>query len=95
MTTITLEEKTREALEMNAACRGLTLPDYLALIAKSDGSPSGSSVGVDRLLADVLGPILAEARQATFVPRQPSTNPVKSGFDAALTEKFRKQGFNL
>lgn len=95
MTTITLEEKTREALEMNAACRGLTLPDYLALIAKSDGSPQGSSVGADRSLADVLGPILAEARQATFVPRQPSTDSAKSGFDAAMIEKYRKQGFNL
>ena len=95
MSTITVDDKIRKALEMNAAYRGLTLPDYLKLIAKTDATTHLEAGAVDRSLAEVLGPILAEARQKTFEPRQASVDPSKAGFDAAMTEKYRKQGFNL
>jgi hypothetical protein len=91
MSTITVDDKIREALELNAAYRGLTLSDYLKLIATTD-APARTA---ERSLTEILAPVLAEARLSTPEPRSAPADPLKAGFDAAMTEKYRKQGFNL
>lgn len=54
MSTITMDDKIREASRMNAACRGLTLPDYLELIATTDASTHPEAGAAERSLAEML-----------------------------------------
>ena len=94
MSTITIDDETREALEASAAEHGMSLPDYLRLVAGTYSRPGGNSAD-GRSLAESLAPAILAAGRKKHEPRPASADTSKAAFDAVMTEKYRKQGFNL
>ncbi len=93
MSSIQVEDDVRAALEANAAARGLSLSNYLALLARQETSAKTPS-NTDSL-AELLCPIIAEAKGKVLHPRTPPCDASKSQFHEIMTEKYRKQGFNV
>jgi hypothetical protein len=93
MSSIQIEDHVRVALESIAAAKGLSLSDYLAAVAASDSATALPPT--QQSLADLIAPIIAEARINRAEPRMTPADAMQSEFDAAIVEKYRKQGFNL
>lgn len=89
MSSLPIDDNLRKALESNARRRGLSLPDYLRLVADTDDvAPSD-----EQHQADLRQRLLARINAAEQVEPDPLTSPAVTGraadFAAAVIKKFR------
>lgn len=93
MSTITIDDETRLALEAMARACGLTLGDYLKRLARR--SAPGLDAGDDerqRMLRERLKQRIAAAEALAFEQGAASEPERATGFAAAMLRKYRPAG---
>jgi hypothetical protein len=90
MSTITIDEQTRAMLEKNARSRGLALPDYLKLLAETDGN--GDDPADSARQAELHRRIDARVQAARkSVPRPITPAGASAAFADAMFAKHRSK----